>query len=275
MIELGKSYDLPVVKRLDFGAYVDAGELGEVLLPKREIPRPCRVGQLINVFLYLDSEDRPIATTQTPLIRVGECARLKVIDVNSVGVFMDWGLPKNIMVPHGEARQNMTVGRSYMVIAYIDKRGRICATPRLHKHFSDTEHDYTEGKAVSLIISARTEMGYKAVIDETCMGLLHSSDTLGPLRVGDTIDGYIKFVRDDGKIDLCLSLNDEASRDDLGTRILEFLKENGGSCTITDKSPPRDILAQFGVSKKQYKKVLGGLYKRHLIAFGAGKILLK
>ncbi len=278
MAELGKYNTLTVVKQVDFGLYLDGGELGEVLLPKRYVPGDVQVGDEIEVFLYLDSEDRPIATTEQPLAMVGEAQLLKVVAVNRAGAFLDWGLPKDLLVPYAEQAEPMEEGKSYVVYLYLDHvKNRITASSRLHRHLGETSAWLKAGQKVALLIASKTELGYKAVVDGHCIGLLFHGEVFRPLQPGDRVTGYVKAIRPDGKIDLTLQPLQQApqqARDVLSQRILDDLKQNNGVSTLTDKSPPEEIYAKFHVSKGNYKKALGGLYKKRLISIERDRITL-
>ena len=275
MAELGKLNTLTVIKKLDFGIYLDGGEGEEILLPRRYVPEGCSVGDQLEVFVYLDSEDMLIATTETPKAEVGECAFLKVIEVNRVGAFLDWGLPKDLLVPFGEQQKPMQVGQSYVVYLYIDPASeRIAASTKLDKFLSDTSPYYKEQQAVELLICGRTDLGYRAVVDGATIGLLFKSDVLQPISIGQKMKGYIKHIRADKKLDLCLQLVNRQALDALSKQILAYLNKEGGQSTLTEKSPPDMIAKQFGVSKSSYKKALGKLYKQRLIVIEKTHITL-
>ncbi|PCJ31424.1 MAG: GntR family transcriptional regulator [Gammaproteobacteria bacterium] len=266
MAELGKLNTLTVLKKLDFGVYLDGGDSEEILLPRRYVPEGCSIGDAVDVFVYLDSEDMLIATTEVPKAMVGECAYLKVLEVNQVGAFLDWGLPKDLLVPFGEQQKPMQVGQYYVVYLYIDVASeRIAGSTKLDKFIGDTSPYYKEQQQVDLLISSRTDLGYKAVVDGGTIGLLFSSDVFKPIKVGDKLTGYIKHVREDKKIDLCLQLVSREALDSLSEQILAFITAAGGRSTMTEKSSPDVISKQFGVSKSSYKKALGKLYKKRLI----------
>ena len=266
-VRIGRTNVLRVVKRLPFGAYLSAGNAKEeILLPKRYEPEDCKVDDLLKVFIYYDSEDRIIATTEVPLAQVDECAYLKVVDVNKVGAFMDIGLMKDLFVPYAEQEKPMKKGDSYVVRTYLDEHsGRIMASSKLDKFLLEESHSHNAGQAVDLIIYAETELGYKAVVGTSYLGLLYKNELTEPLKIGDKKQGYIKNVRADKKLDLTLKQASQKTRSDLANQILDFIKEQGGSSTLSDKSSPEDIYKQFRVSKKEYKKALGALYKRRLI----------
>jgi predicted RNA-binding protein (virulence factor B family) len=275
MVELGKTTRLRVIKELPFGLYLDAHELGEILLPKRYIPKGTRVGDQLEVFLYTDSEDLPIATTLRPKAEVGQCAHLRVVSVTGVGAFMDWGLPKDLLVPFSEQRVPMEEGRSYTVYVYLDEQtGRIAASSRLSHFLSETGQRFVAEQPVDLLICGRTDIGLKAVIDGTHLGMILKNDLLQPIKVGQQVQGYIKGVRDDGRINLKLQPGGQQGRDELTARILDALKAEGGSLPLTDKSSPEAIFKRFQVSKANYKKALGKLYKARLIRLGREHITL-
>ena len=280
-VKVGRMNVLEVVKRLPFGAYLSPGsnkkgfDREEILLPKRYEPEDCKVGDLLKVFIYFDSEDRIIATNETPLAQVDECAYLKVVDVNKVGAFLDMGLMKDLFVPFAEQETRMQLGESYVVYVYLDEySGRMMASSKLDKFLLETSHYHKEGQEVDLLIYAETDLGYKAVMGTNYLGLLYTNEIFQPLKLGDRVKGYIKGVRSDKKIDLTLQLPSEKTRSDLANQIIEYIKEQGGSALITDKSPPEIIYQQFKVSKKTYKKALGALYKRKMILIEKDKISL-
>ncbi len=274
-MEIGALNRMRVVKRLDFGIYLDGKELGEILMPSRYIPADTHIDDEIVAFLYKDSEDRLIATTETPLVMVEQCAYLKVVDVNNTGAFLDWGLPKDLLVPHSEQNGRMEIGRSYVVNVYIDDISeRITATAKLDGWLSEEGIYFKPQQAVDLLICGRTELGYKAVINHTHLGLIYENEVFQTLKYGQRVSGYIKAIRDDRKIDLCLQLPADKTRDELMERILHYLAKNEGVSKITDKSIPDVIYQEFAVSKKNYKKALGRLYKQKLISIDKEKIQL-
>ncbi len=275
-VKVGRFNVLKVVKRLPFGAYLSAGSSDEeILLPKRYEPENCKAGDLLKVFVYYDSEDRLIATTETPLAQVDECAYLKVVDVNKVGAFLDIGLMKDLFVPFAEQETRMKVGESYVVCIYLDEHtGRIMASSKLDKYLLETTQYHQANQEVDLLIYAETEMGYKAVMGTNYIGLLYKNEIFQLLKIGDKVKGYIKEIRTDKKIDLTLQLPSEKTRGDLANQILDYLEGQGGSSSLGDKSSPEEIYTQFKVSKKAYKKALGALYKRKLIVIEKDSIRL-
>jgi len=275
MAEIGKINNLQVVKSLDHGIYLDGGDLGEILMPSRYVPEDCQVGDALDVFIYLDSADLLLATTETPYVMVGECAYLKVVDVNQTGAFMDWGLPKDLLVPYGEQISPLKIGLSYTVLAYLDENtNRIAATQKLDSHLSEEAQYFKPGQAVDILIFGKTELGYKAIINNTHIGLIYKNEVFQTLTHGEKLKGFIKAIREDRKIDLCLQLPGKDAREDLKTRILNHLQKNDGESTLTDKSSPDDIYQCFAVSKKNYKKAIGTLYKKKLIRIEEDKIRL-
>ena len=266
MIRLGRTYQLDVIKILDFGVYLDAKELGEVLLPRRYAPAYLSEGDSINVFLYLDSEDRPVATTQIPKASVGDFAYLRVLDTTHVGAFLDWGLDKDLLVPFAEQHVPMEEGRSYLVYVYIDKvDGRIAASSKIDKFIDENNpHDFKPQQAVDLIIANSTELGYKAIINHRYWGVLYKDDVFQRLSFGQNKKGFIKNVRPDGKIDLSLQGGQE-TRDKYADIILSYLKNKNGFAPVHDKSDPKLISELFGMSKGAFKKAIGSLYRQRMI----------
>jgi predicted RNA-binding protein (virulence factor B family) len=265
MIQIGSSYDLRVVKHTAFGIYLDAENLGEILLPSKHAPDNVNIDDTIEVFLYLDSEDRPIATTQTPKAEVGEFAYLEVKDNSQVGAFLDWGLDKDVLVPFAEQHRPMTVGKSYIVFLYVDNKDRIAATSKIDKIvLEDNSHDFRPQQAVNLIIGNSTELGFRAIVNQSYWGLLYKDEVDQQLSFGQSIQGYVKYIREDGKIDLSLKSSLQIT-DNYGQVIQNYLRDHDGFASFHDKSDPDQILDQFGMSKKQFKKAIGALYKRRVI----------
>ena len=267
MINIGQSYDLKVVKIVDFGVYLDGEDLGEVLLPVKYVPGDLSVGDHINVFLYLDSDERPVATTQTPKAKVGEFAYLQVVDNTNVGAFLDWGLEKDVLVPFSEQHLPMEVGHYYLVYLYVgDSDGRIIASSKIDKFLDDERpHDFKPQQEVDLIIANSTELGYKAIINHSHWGVLYKDEVFQRLSFGQHIKGFIKNIRSDGKIDLSLH-GGKITRDKYSEIILNYLKNKNGFAPVHDKSDPGLIADLFGMSKGAFKKAIGGLYKQRIIS---------
>jgi len=223
MALIGRFNSLQVVKHTDFGLYLDGGPDGEILLPRRYVPRdqPSEVGDWLNVFVYLDSEDRIIATTQKPRVQVGGFASLKVIAINNVGLFLDWGLPKDLFMPHSEEKRPLQVGDYCVVHVYLDPRTRrITATARLDRYLDKSEARYTVGQAVDLLVVERSDLGFKAIINDRHWGLIHKNELFKFLRPGMREQGYIRELRADGKISLSLQPVGAAAADSLAEQIL-------------------------------------------------------
>ncbi len=275
MVQVGRFNKLEVVKEVDFGVYLDGGELGTILLPQRYMPEDCELGDWVDVFLYFDSEDLLIATTEKPRVEVGRCEMLKVIDINNAGAFMDWGLPKDLLVPYSEQLKPMEVGYSYVVYVFHDQDSdRIAASTRLQDYLAEESVWVKPRQAVDLLIAGRTDLGYKAVINDQYLGLIFRDDAFRPLKVGERLPGFIKGIRSDGKIDLVISQGTLQGDHDLGEQIIEGLRATGGVSTLTDKSAPDEIYRAFKVSKKKYKQALGSLYRSKRILLSAEKIQL-
>ena len=275
MIKIGQTYELNVIKILDFGAYVDAGDLGEVLLPIRYTPHNLSAGDSIKAFIYLDSEDRPVATTQIPKASVGEFAYLKVLDITRVGAFLDWGLDKDLLVPFAEQHVPMKEGHSYLVYLYIDKLdGRIAASSKIDKFIDEHKaHDFKPQQVVDLIIANSTELGYKAIINHSYWGVLYKNDVFQRLSFGQYKKGFIKNIREDGKIDLSLQGGQE-TRDKNADIILSYLKNKNSFAPVHDKSEPQLISELFAMSKGAFKKAIGSLYKQRIISIESDGISL-
>ena len=263
---VGQLNTFKVVKVCEFGVYLDGGSLGEILLPRRYIPEECQPGVSVEVFVYFDSEDAIIATTQKPYAMVGDFALLKAVEVNRVGAFLDWGLEKDLLVPFREQQHKMEEGRSYLVRIYHDeKSNRLAASSRLDKFLDNQPADFQEGQEVKLIIGDQTDIGYKAIVENAHWGVVYKNEVFQELKKGQALDGFIKKVRDDGKIDVCLQKSGYEKITETAERVVDALKENGGFLLLTDKSSPKMIYETFGISKKTYKRAIGTLYKEKRI----------
>ncbi len=275
MTEIGKLNKLRVVKELDFGIYLDGDEKGEILLPIKQVPKETKVDDIIEVFIYNDSEDRIIATTIKPYGIVGDFVLLKTAAVDRFGAFMDWGLIKDILVPFREQKRTMEAGRSYIVYIYLDSISqRIAASAKLNKYLDKTKPEYKPNEEVDLLIHSQTDMGYKAIINNSHWGILYSNEIFQNLNVGQKIKGFIKKIRDDDKIDLYLNKSGYRQIDKISLNVLKIIKENDNYITVTDKSNPQVIYSIFSISKKSFKKAIGNLYKKKLIKIGKEGIRL-
>lgn len=274
-LEIGRFNNLQVVKIADHGVYLDGDEEGTILLPNRYVPDGLGLDDWIEVFLYFDSDDLLIATTETPKAFVGSVQLLKVIDTNRVGAFLDWGLPKDLLVPYSEQQHPMREGESYVVYVFHDHQtDRILASSKLNRYFEEEGSNFEPRQQVDLQITDKTELGYKAIINNQYLGLIFHGDAFRPLSLGERLPGYIKTIREDGKIDLIISQHSSQGDNSLEDQILAHLKRSGGASNLTDKSDPDLIYRQFKVSKKKYKNALGALYKRKLIVITREEISL-
>ncbi|EKX97274.1 YitL family protein [Hoylesella saccharolytica F0055] len=265
-IKLGDYNRLTIVKEVDFGIYLDGGDEGEILLPKRYVPENCKPGDELEVFLYLDQDERLIATTQHPLAKVGEFACLEVAWVNQYGAFLNWGLMKDLFCPFHEQKQRMEIGNRYVVAVFIDEESyRIAASAKVEHFFATDFPPYRPGEKVDLLVWQTTDLGFKVIIDHAYPGLVYRSQIFKSIRIGDSLQGYIMGVRPDGKIDVSLQPHGRQQTTDFAETLLQYLKDHDGFCELGDKSDAQDIKHRFEVSKKVYKKAIGDLYRRRLI----------
>ncbi|MCP5064326.1 MAG: GntR family transcriptional regulator [Ignavibacteriae bacterium] len=263
MLEIGKFNSLKVVSELEAGFLLDGEKFGKILLPRSDNSKRYNIGDEVDAFIYFDSQDRIIATTRMPYIQVGEFAILAVVSITTIGAFLDWGLTKDLFVPFTEQKQEMEEGNEYLVRAYFDdKSNRIAASSKVDKFAGVNSYNYNDEQMVDLIIGTKTDLGYKAIINGSDWGVLYHDELFRKVYYGQQIKGYIKKVRDDGKIDLSLDKPGPQKIDGISQLILDKLNENDGYLSITDKSSPEVISEMFGVSKKSYKKAIGALYKR-------------
>jgi len=268
MAEIGKMNTLQVLRASDFGLFLDGGKLGDVLLPKRYVSKGLEPGDSVGVFIMLDSEDRLTATTQKPYAMVDEFANLRVVSATGIGAFLDWGMPKDLLVPFREQKVKMREGQSYMVRIYLDRAsGRLAASSKLDKFLDKTDANYETGEKVDLLVCAKTDLGYKAIINGAHWGVIFHNEVFQPLERGQRSEGFIKQLRPDGKIDLCLHKPGYEKVTDLTDVILQYLEKQNGFMPVTGKSSPEEIHELFGVSKKTYKQAIGALYKKRLIEF--------
>ena len=278
MVRIGRTNRLKVVNLLDFGAFLDGGMLDDILLPKRFVPQGCQIGDELEVFVYLDSDDIPIATTSRPKAQVGQFACLKVTDTNRVGAFLDWNMPKELLVPFCEQKERMVKDRFYVVYVYQEQQSyRIVASSKIGKFLNTRTHHYTGGQAVSLMICDRTDIGYTAIINSQSTGILFDQDIDRPVRTGMKLDGFIKRVRADGKLDVCLKKPgfDQQAVLDLSDTILARLKTGQGFLPFNDRTASQLVQKEFAVSKRLFKMAIGGLYKKRLITIDEDGIRLQ
>lgn len=265
MIEVGKYNELEVVKQMDFGIYLRKDDV-EVLMPTKWVPKGTAIGDVMDVFVYRDSDDRLIATTMQPYAISGEFAFLEVREVNSIGAFLDWGMEKDLLVPFSEQPVKMIPNRSYVVFVYTDeKTNRMVASAKLNKFIERDDVDLQANDIVDLLIYSETDKGLNAIINNTYVGLIYKNEIFDQVRVGDKIKGYVKQVREDNKIDLSLQKAGFELVDDVKWRILNLMKETNGFLPLNDNSTPEEIKAGLQISKKAFKKAVGALYKERLI----------
>jgi uncharacterized protein len=263
MALIGRFNRLPILHEARPGLYLDGGEHGEILLPGRFIPPNARPGELLDVFIYRDSEDRLIATRDTPHAAVGEFAYLRVVETHpTAGAFLDWGLDKDLLLPMRE--QSRPVRRGSWVVVYVtldEKTQRVIASARVDRFLDRTPAEYRVGEKVKLLVYGETDLGYNAIIENKHRGLLYRGEMAGSLVMGQKLDGYVRAVRPDGKIDLGLDRAGYARVAPLTDKIVEELKRNGGRLPYHDESSPEEIREALGMSKKAFKQAIGSLYK--------------
>lgn len=266
MAQVGRLNKLKVKSTRDYGVHLDGGDKGDILLPSRYVPGNCQPGDELEVFIYVDREDRLRATTQKPTVTVGQFACLPVVENTAAGAYLDWGLDIDLFVPKSEQQEQMREGNAYVVFVFLDQQTRrITASSKLDKFLNLQSPEYREGEEVDLVIYDKTDLGYKALVNLAHDGMLYDSEVFQKLSVGQEMHGYIKKIREDLKIDLALQKPGYQGVDASAQVILEAIKEHGGQIAITDKSQPEEIYATFGVSKKTFKKAIGALYKKRLI----------
>jgi len=276
MAKIGKVNRLKVLRKVSIGYYLDGDTLGDLLLPKRYADHNLNEGDELDVFVYLDSEDRLIATTQMPYAMVGDFALLKVVSVEKVGAFLDWGLPKDLFVPFREQQTEMEKGESYLVCIYLDDNTkRITASSKIDKFIDNIPPNYIQNQEVDLIIAYKTDLGYKAIINGVHSGVLYHNQIYAPLNTGQKLKGYINKVRDDDKIDLTLIKSGYKKIDELSQKVYEILKSANGFLPVSDKTDPKEIARLFEMSKKNFKKAIGTLYKEKMIVIEEDCIKIK
>ena len=269
-MKIGEYNNLRINRMVDFGAYLIDEDTHEVLLPKRYLTPEMKVGDDIKVFVYNDSENRPVATTETPHAVVGDFALMRVKAVNKVGAFLDWGLAaKDLLVPFSEQRVDMQAGRSYIVRVYLDPASqRIVASAKIAKFLNQSEPEYYHREKVEVLVVQRSDLGYRVIINNAHWGQIYQNETYQDVNIGDRFTAFVKQVRPDGKIDVTLAKIEKMRVDDLAERILDYLSAHNGEMALTDKSDPEDINKTFNCSKKDFKKALGLLYKQQKVTLG-------
>ncbi|TXK49012.1 GntR family transcriptional regulator [Pontibacter qinzhouensis] len=276
MVDLGNYNTLEISRTVDFGVYLTS-EDGDILLPNKYIPEGAQVGDMIRVFVYRDSEDRVIATNLTPYATVGEFACLTVKDSTPFGAFLDWGLEKDLLVPLHNQKEKMVPGRKYCVYLYVDETSdRVVATAKLGKYLQNDDIQLEENQEVPLMVIGSTDIGYKVLIDNKYMGILFKNEVFQKVETGDKLTGYVKTIRPDNKIDVTLRRSGGGFNEvgEATEQILDLLRQHDGLLYLTDKSSPEEIYELLGMSKKNFKRAIGSLYKAGRVVLAADHIRL-
>ena len=255
-----------------FGLYLDGGREGDILMPQKYVPEHVRVGDEITCFIYLDQEERPIATTEHPLAKVGDFAYLECAWVNEYGAFLHWGLTKDLFCPFREQKRKMEIGNRYIVHVHIDEESyRIVASAKVERYLKEdmAARHFKRNEDVDILIWQKTELGFKVIVNNQYPGLIYQDQIFKSIHTGDRMKAYVAHLRTDGKLDITLQPTGIAAAEDFSSVLLRYLKENNGYCVLGDKSDPEVIKHQFQVSKKVFKKAIGDLYKKHLITIEA------
>jgi uncharacterized protein len=275
MVQIGKMNTLRIVGMQAYGMHLDGGKAGDVLLRGKHLAGKYGPGDLLEVFVYTDREQRLLATVQKPYAMVGEFACLRVVASGTAGAFLDWGLESDLFVPKSEQQDNMLQGRFYVVYLFLgETTKRITASTKLKEFLNQQPPQYAEGAAVDLLVYAKTDLGYRTIVNNSHIGMLYANEVFQKLAIGQRLVAYVKKVREDGKIDLRLQQTGYQGIDNISQTILDAIKERGGMVAVSDKSPPEDIYAMFAVSKKNFKKAIGVLYKKRLIVIDSEGVKL-
>jgi uncharacterized protein len=276
MIQLGEFHNLIIIRETDHGIYLENEEGDEVLLPNKYVPETWMVHDEIEVFVYLDHDERPVATTLKPKIKLDQFGKLSCVEVNKFGAFLDWGLEKHLFVPFKEQVIPMQPGNDYLVFCYMDlETGRLAASSKVHAFLDNSVLTVEPFEKVEMLVSNQTDLGYNVIINQLHLGLIYQDEVFKPLQIGDSVTGYIKKIREDNKIDITLQLPGYRSIEPNAQKILDRLKSAGGFMDISDKSDPEEIKNRLQMSKKSFKKAVGNLYKQRLIDIKGDGIHLK
>ncbi len=266
-VRLGDYNRLVILREVEFGLYLDGGDKGEILLPTRYVPVHYTIGDALDVFVYLDQDERLVATTETPLAKVGEFAFLSCSWVNEYGAFLNWGLMKDLFCPFREQKKRMEIGHQYIVYVYVDEESyRIVSSAKVEHFLSSDKPSYKSGEEVDILVWQKTDLGFKVIVDNRYGGLIYNNQIFRPVHTGDRLKAYISMVREDGKIDVTLQPFGQKQTESFAEELLQYLRSHGGYCELGDKSDAELIKQRFHVSKKTYKKAVGDLYKRRLIS---------
>ncbi len=273
MIEIGYSNKMTILRECPNGLMLNGEDLGEILMPKRYVTPDMKVGGKVEAFVYTDSEDRLVAITDMPIAHVGQFAWLECVQTSKVGAFLDWGLEKDLLLPFSEQKDRPSVGRKCFVYIYLDQNtNRIVASQKLNKFLDPRDPEYYHGERVEIFIHQRTELGYKVIVDNAHWGMIYNSEMFRPVHSGEYTYGYVNKIREDNRIDVMLEKSSAKLVDSSEEAILQKIQYNGGYLPYSDKSSPDDIMRVFGISKKVFKKAIGGLYKQHLIVIEDGGV---
>lgn len=274
-LKLGEFNRLKIIKEVDFGLYLDGGDGERILLPRRYMPKKYERGEELDIFLYLDQDERLVATTEKPLAQVGDFAYLEVAWTNQYGAFLKWGPMKDLFCPFREQKKRMEVGNSYIVHVHIDEDSyRIMASAKVEHFFAPRMPDFQQGQQVDILVWQKTELGFKVIINNCYPGLLYENQIFRPLHTGDRTNAFIERIRPDGKVDVTLQATGRQQTLDFAETLLRYLQTHDGICDLGDKSEAEEIKARFQVSKKTFKKAVGDLYRQRLIVIEPTEIRL-
>lgn len=274
MINIGQFNTLNIIKDTGIQLYLDGNSHGDILLTDKQSPKQAKVGDSLDVFIYTGSDGQLLATQKNPYVKMDGVAWLKVISIGPAGAFLDWGIAKDLLVPFSEQDYELEESHFCLVKVYLDKQNRIAASTYLNHYILDEAHYLHEGDEVSLIIAGKTDLGFKAVVNDNFWGILYHNEVFQPLREGQKLTGYIKKIREDNKIDLSLNKTGHTHVSSVSEQIIQRLEDNNGFLELSDKSSPEAINAAFGVSKKVFKHALGTLYKERRITLTKTRISL-
>ena len=279
MFELGKKQPLLIVKELDFGVYlgeeINAAIEDRVLLPKKQVPQGSRIGDSIEVFLYKDSKDRIIATTNTPLLSVGEVGKLRVSQVTKIGAFLDWGLEKDVLLPYKEQTAKVQEGDEVLVVIYVDKSSRLAATMKVYRYLQCGSDYQKEDIVRGTVYELRQDMGAFVAVDDRFSALIPARELYGEIKVGDVVSARVSAVKEDGKLDLSLREKAYLQIGKDADKLVALMEQHGGALPFTDKADPELIRAETGMSKNEFKRAVGNLLKNQKIVINSDKICLK
>jgi predicted RNA-binding protein (virulence factor B family) len=274
-MEIGKYNEMEVLRDTSSGLFLGDDKGLDVLLPGKYIPPGTQVGDTLRVFIYRDSEDRPVATTEEPKILLHQFALLKAVMVNEFGAFLDWGLEKHLFVPYREQLLKMVEERFYLVYMYLDEQtDRLVASAKLNRFLNNDDLDLRTGDEVDLIVWTQTDLGMNVIVNNRYKGLLYANELFAQIRPGDRMKGYVKNIREDNKMDITLQKQGFENIEPNAARILDILKSNGGFLGLNDNSSPNEIASQLEISKKTFKKAIGTLYRKKLIVLEEAGIRL-